>query len=1104
MQRFVSAYFLPCLLAFNSGSAAPTTQPASDDGASSKPKYMTPETFAGLKLRGIGPALLSGRVGDFAVNPRDRAHYFVAVCSGGVWKTTNAGNTYTPVFDSQGSYSIGCLAMDPDNPNVIWVGTGENNSQRSVSFGDGVYRSRDGGQSWENLGLKESEHIGRILIDPRDGNVVYVAAQGPLWRSGGDRGLYKTTDGGKTWDRILHISDDTGINEVHCDPRNPDVLYASAYQRRRHVWTLVNGGPESGIHKSTDGGKTWRKITSGLPDCDKGRIGMAVSPANPDIVFAIVEAQDDKGGVYRSTDRGETWAKMCGYTATSPQYYHELVCDPKNPDRVYSLDTFLHVTEDGGKTFTRVPGRNRHVDDHALYIDPADTDYLLIGCDGGIYESFDRGANWMHKGNLPVTQFYRVAVDNAEPLYNIYGGTQDNNTIGGPAQTRSPAGIANEDWFCTVGGDGFEPAIDPEDPNIVYSQWQHGGLVRHDRRSGEIVDIKPREAPGDEPLKWNWDSPLIISPHHHKRLYFAAQKLFRSDDQGDSWTCISGDLTRRLDRNKLKVFGKVQSVDAVARHKSTSIYGNCVALTESPLIEGLLYVGSDDGLVHVTADGGQTWRKISVFPNVPDVTYVSCLTASRHAADTVYAAFDNHKNGDFKPYALRSRDRGETWESIAGDLPDRDIVYSIMEDHENPDLLFAGTEFGVYFSVNGGERWIKLSGSMPTIAVRDIDIQRRESDLALGTFGRGFYILDDYAPLRMASENLFENEAVLFPVKKARQYIQTSRFSGRTGRGWMGTSYYTAPNPPFGATFTYYLKEKIQTRREKRKEAEKKAIEAGDAPRIPTLDELRAEDEEKEPAIILTVRDGDGAVVARVTGPRDKGIHRVSWNLRYPSSDPAELKAGDEQPDWAPDSVGHLVAPGTYSVTLEREVDGAVTQLAGPESFEVVPLNLATFAAADKNAALAFQKKVNRLNRAVQGASRAAGEVQTRIAHLRRALLDTPAADPAMLAELRELDMRLNRIVTELRGDETRAKREEAAPPSISERVSNVLYGQWFVTSAPTKTQQDDYRYAADAFRKVLAELRTLATADLAAFEARMEAAGAPWTPGRIPEWTDD
>jgi photosystem II stability/assembly factor-like uncharacterized protein len=1069
-----------------------------DDG-----KLLSAKTFAGLKLRGIGPAMASGRICDFAVNPNNRAEYYAAVCSGGVWKTDNAGTTWKPIFDTQGSYSIGCITMDPKNPHVIWVGAGENNSQRSVSFGDGVYRSRDGGKSWENLGLKQSEHIGNILIDPRDSNVVFVAAQGPLWRSGGDRGLYKTSDGGKTWQRSLHISDDTGVNEVHMDPRDPNVLYASAYQRRRHVWTLVNGGPESAVYKSTDAGATWRKITSGVPDVDKGRIGMCVSPVNPDVVYAIIEAQYDKGGFFRSTDRGETWERRSTYMATSPQYYNEIVCDPVNVDRVYTLDTFMHVSDDGGKTFKRAPREDRHVDDHALWIDPHFPDYLLIGCDGGVYESFDRGENWNFKANLPITQFYRVAVDNSLPFYYVYGGTQDNNTMGGPSRTINPAGIPNELWFVTVGGDGFEPQIDPEDPNIVYSQWQHGGLVRHDRRSGEVVDIKPREKPGDDPYRWNWDSPLLISPHNHERLYFCCQRVFRSDDRGDSWTAISDDLTRGLDRHKLKVFGRVQSADAVARHKSTSIYGNIVSFSESPVVADLLYVGTDDGLIQISENGGTSWRKEEVFPSVPDITYVSGLTASRHDGDTVYAAFDNHKNGDFKPYILKSTDRGQSWKSVSGDLPERETVYSVQEDHVNPNLLFAGTEFGIYFTYDAGEHWIRLKGGIPTIAVRDVDIQRRENDLVLATFGRSFYVLDDYTPLRSIDEELLKKDAVLFPVKDALHYIESSPLGNRSGRGWQGAAYYAAPNPPFGATFTYYLKEKLQSRRERRQEAEKKTIKAGKEVKIPTIEEHRAEDEEKEPQILLIVRDPDGAIVRRKTASREKGIHRASWELRYPSTEPTRVTKPEDLPPWAQDPVGPLAAPGKYTVTLAKEVDGEMTELSEPQTFNVVALDTATFAAKNKDEVLEFRLKVARLQRSVRGALRFAGEVDSRVKHLRKAFIDTPGADPKLLSELDALDKRLTDAQTALRGDRTLAEREEPTPPSINERVMNIVGGQWYVTSAPTQTQRDQFGFAVDEFRELLDGLKKL-TEDLVALEVRFDDAGAPWTPGRLPTWENE
>lgn len=1076
----------------------PTT--AQSQPAEEPVDVMSAGTFAGLKLRSLGPALSSGRIGDFAVNPSNPAHYFVAVASGGVWKTTNAGTTWTPVFDDQGAFSIGCVTMDPHNAHVVWVGTGENNSQRSVAFGDGVYKSLDGGKNWTNVGLKDSEHIGMIAIDPRDSDVVYVAAQGPLWRSGGDRGLYKTTDGGQTWERILHISDDTGVNEVHLDPRDPDVLYASSYQRRRHVWTLINGGPEGAIYKSTDAGKNWRKLTKGIPDVDLGRIGLDLSPANPDVIYAIIEAADGKSGFFRSLDRGETWEKRSDYTTTSPQYYNEIVCDPLEVDRVYALDTILHVTEDGGKSLQRMPRENRHVDDHALWINPKDNNHLIVGSDGGIYETYDRGAAWRYMPNLPVTQFYRVSADNSVPFYYVYGGTQDNSSVGGPSRTIDRIGVANEHWFVTVGGDGYKTQVDPDDPNIVYSQWQYGGLVRHDRRSGEVLDIKPREAPGDEPYRWNWNTPFIISPHNPKRLYFAANILFRSDDGGLSWQKISGDLTRQLSRDALEIMGRVWVADAVAKHWNTSFYGNCVSLSESPLLEGLIYVGTDDGLIQITEDGGRTWRKVEQIEGIPDLTYVSSLLASQHEPHTVYATFDNHKKGDFKPYVLKSTDRGRTWKPIAGDLPERHFAHSFAEDHMNPKLLFAGTEFGCFFTIDGGTQWIKLKGGMPIISVRDIDIQERENDLVLGTFGRGIYILDNYTPLRHVNRALLEQDVLLFPVKDALRYIETGRLRGGNGKGSQGASYYAAENPPYGAVFTYYLKDKLKTRKEQRHEAEKDAIKKGETPPYPSIEDLRAEQEEQTPAIVLEVRDADGEVVRRIEGPRDKGLHRVTWDLRYPARTPVSLRAEEDRAPWWTPPSGPLALPGTYTVSLAKRVHDAVVPLADPQTFNVIPLELATFAAQDRDAVLAFHQMVSRLRRAVEGASRAAGEAQERIDHVRAAVLATPPADSALLAEVEQLDQRLRDLILRLRGDALRDDRQEPRPPSIGDRVNN-LVGQWDTTSPPTETHRRDYQHAGQEFSEVLPALRTLMEQDLRALEAKLEDLGAPWTPGRIPTW---
>lgn len=1061
---------------------------------------ITSSTLAGMKFRNIGPALASGRIVDVAVDPGDRSRWYIATAAGGLWRTQNAGTTFEPVFDSEPVYSIGCVTIDPSNRHTIWVGTGENNSQRSVAWGNGVYRSRDGGDSWEHMGLPESEHIGTIAVDPRASNVVWVAAQGPLWRDGGDRGLYKTTDGGATWNKVLEISERTGINEVHLDPRDPDVAIASAYQRRRHVWTLINGGPESGIHKTTDGGKTWREITSGLPTVDKGKIGIAMSPVDPDVIYAIIEAQRGKGGTFRSTNCGESWSKMSSKVSTSPQYYNELVCDPSDVDTVYCLDTWTSVSKDGGKTFANVGNKHRHVDDHALWIDPMDPRRLIIGGDGGLYQSFDAGQNWDFCENLPITQFYRVSADQALPFYNIYGGTQDNNSMGGPSRTTSLAGITNEDWFVTVGGDGYEAQVDWRDPNIVYTQWQYGGLVRHDRRSGELTDIKPRQAPGEPPIVWNWDSPLIISHHSNTRLYFAGDRLFRTDDRGDSWRAISGDLTRGIDRDQLPVMGRIQEVDAVAKNASTSVYGNCVSLSESPIDDNVLFVGTDDGLVHVTSDGGESWTKIDAVDGVPEQTYVSRLEASRHSVDRVYAAFNNHKRGDFAPYLYVSEDRGRSWRSITANLPAPHVVWALVEDHENQDLLFVGTEFGLWVSFDRGGEWVQMKGGLPTIAVRDIEIQRRENDLILGTFGRGFYVLDDYTPLRAMSDQVLSKGAHLFGVRKAPLYIQRSRLGLNTGLGSQGSTFYSAPNPEFGAILTYRLAEGLQTRKERREEAQKAARADGKDLPYPSDEAMRAEHRENEPAVFLTIRDSEGEVVRRVDAPRTKGLHRVAWDLRYPAATRIQLGDGGPGAPWSMPAAGPLVLSGTFSATLHQEVDGAVTQLAGPVSFEVEALDLATLPAQDKAAVLAFQRDVVELRRAVRATNRVLGELQSRVDHVRVAIR-RGGVDATLLARVETLDGTLADLRTKLSGDGSLSSRNKPAPMGISSRIENVAGSQLYTSSAPTKTERDAYRFAADAFGPVLEQVRTIATVELPAIERELEIAGVGDTPGRLPVW---
>ncbi|MDQ1638301.1 MAG: hypothetical protein QOF62_1640 [Pyrinomonadaceae bacterium] len=1082
------------------GTAKDEKKPGEEDD--NKPKDpMASATFNGLKFRSIGPAFTSGRVIGFAIDPNNAARYFVASASGGVWKTINNGATWSPVFEKESSYSIGAIALDPKNPLTVWVGTGENNSQRSVSYGNGVYRSDDGGKSWKNMGLKTSEHIGRIAIDPRDSETVYVAAQGPLWGPGGDRGLYKTTDGGKSWKKILSISDNTGVTEIVIDQQNPDTLYAAAYQRRRHMWTLINGGPESAIYKSTDGGATWNKLKAGLPTTDLGRVGLAISPADSNIIYATVEAADKKGGIFRSSDRGGSWERRNEFDATA-MYYARVVADPKNVDRIYVMNVFLMVSDDGGKTLRRLGEKSKHVDNHDIWIDPNNNDHYLVGCDGGVYESHDRGANWEFKRNLPITQFYDVATDNDKPFYNVFGGAQDNFNVGGPSRTRSASGITNSDWFVTLGGDGFRTQVDQEDPNTIYSEYQNGGLSRFDKRTGERLAIQPALGRGEDPLRWNWDSPFILSPHLHTRIYFAADKLFRSDDRGDSWTVVSGQLSRGLDRDKLPVMGKIWGVDAVAKNASTAFFGNASALAESPKKDGLIYVGTDDGLIQVTEDGGKNWRRLEKFPGVADMSYVSRIAASNTAVNTVYAAFDNHQNADFKPYLLKSTDAGRSWISIAGNLPKNGPVWAIAEDHVNPNLLFAGTEFGLYFSVDGGQKWIQLKGGLPTIAVRDINIQKRENDLVLGTFGRGIYILDNYTPLRSLTPEMLKQDALTFPVEDALMYIPSQPLGGR-GKSFQGESFYTAENPPFGATFTYYLKEELKTSKARRQAAEKEAEKKGALVVLPNAAQLSAEEEEEAPAVIITISDADGQVVRRLTGPVTAGMQRVAWDLRYPpASLPPPPNPETENPFDDPPG-GPLVMPGSYKVSFARRVAGVMTPLATPQDFRIVVEGQENMTPADRAALVEFQRKAARLQRAVSGALDAANALKPRLALIKRALLDTPSAGDRLLDQAAALDKRTNDILRSLRGDNALRARNMNVPPSIADRVGDIVGSQRTSTARPTQTQINQYNAAAQEFEQTLAQLRQLIEVDLARLEKEMEAAGAPWTPGRVPEWRD-
>lgn len=1056
-------------------------------------------SLSGFKFRNVGPALTSGRIADFAVNPDNPSEFYVAAAAGGVWKTTNAGTTFDPIFDNYGSYSIGALAMDPNNHNVIWVGTGENNNQRSVSYGDGVYKSIDGGASFKNMGLKNSEHIGMIVIDPRNSDVVYVAATGPLWSSGGDRGLYKTTDGGDTWNLVLEISEHTGVNEVHMDPRNPDVLYATAHQRRRRQWTYLGGGPESGIYKSTDAGANWEKINKGLPGGDKGRIGMDISPANPEVIYAIVEAQSGQGGFYRSTNRGASWQKMSNHS-TSGNYYQEIVADPEDVDRVYSLDTFTAVTEDGGKTFNQLGEQSKHWDNHAMWIDPRNNMHLMEGCDGGVYESFDQGKTWKFFTNIPVTQFYKVSVDNAEPFYNIMGGTQDNYSLHGPSQTVSAHGIISSDWKVTQGGDGFESVPDPVEPNIVYAQSQNGGLGRFDLKSGESVTIIPRPRKGEKEYNFNWDSPILVSPHDHKTLYYAANKVFKSTDRGDSWEVISDELDQDIDRNLLPIMGKVWPMDAVAKNGSTSRYGAVVALDESRLKAGLIYAGSDDGQISITDDGGQNWFKINSFPGVPANTYVYDLIASKHDENTVYAAFNNHKSGDFKPYVYVSNDKGRTWKSISNNLPEG-AVYALEQDHVNANILFAGTEYGVHVSLDAGASWKPLKSGLPTINVRDMAIQERENDLVLATFGRGFYVLDDYSAMRELTPGLSEKTAHIFAITEAKMFNTWTPLGslGSREHGFQGEMHYSAPNPETGAIIKYYLKDGVSSLRADRQKREAEAFKNGEAIPYPTLEEYKAEQNEPESYLVFTIKDQTGDIVSELRSPVRKGMGQVVWDMTYMNF--SSVNARQASPTASLSSSRIFVVPGTYTVTMSQVIKGELTELVSNVSFEVSDLDNQILPADDWADMAEFKKKAAALTSAMNTTRGVLSEMSTKITNYKAAAKALPIQESlSLLAEIEALEKEVEAVNIAMNGDSDVGRLDMDQEYSMRQRAQNAAFDVFGSLSNITGTSLRNYDIAADEFAPVLESVKALQP-KFESMDQKLGTMGAPLLPGALPDW---
>jgi photosystem II stability/assembly factor-like uncharacterized protein len=1055
------------------------------------------KAVSGLQLRSIGPALMGGRIADIAVSHTDKSTWYIAAGSGGLWKTTNRGTTWQAIFDSQKSYSIGTVTIDPNNSEVIWVGTGENVSGRHVAWGDGAYKSNDGGKTWKQMGLEKSEHIGKILIDPRNSDVVFVAAEGPLWSAGGERGVYKTIDGGKKWQLVLEIDKNTGVTDIEFDPSNPDVIYAAAYQRQRKTWSFLAGGPKSGLYKSSNNGASWNQLTTGLPKGDMGKIGLAVTPANPEIVYATIEANKKEKGFYRSLNKGESWEKQNSYISggTGPHYYQEIEASPQNPDLIYQMDVFYKASRDGGKTFNYLgTGREKHSDNHALWIDPDDGKHLISGTDGGLYESYDEGTTWRHFPNMPISQFYKLGLDNSEPFYNIVGGTQDLGTLIGPSRTMNTEGVRNQDWYVALGADGSDSVFDPEDANIAYMEIQQGTLHRLDRRTQEVINIQPQPEPNDPPERWNWDSPIQLSPHNNKRIYFGSQRVWRSDDQGNSWTPISKDLTTNSNRYKLETMDKrVWSVDSLYDNGAMSKYSTLSALSESPIVEGLLYTGSDDGLIHVSKDDGQNWSK-SQLPSIPARSFINDVEASSHDSNTVFAVADAHKLGDYKPYLFISKNQGKNWKSIAGDLPKDTIVWVVKQDHIDENLLFIGTEFGIYFSPNQGVNWVKLGAGVPTIAFRDLELHQRDHDLVGATFGRGFYVLDDYSSLRNISNAINDKTNVLFPVRDAWWYVPNVPMQAK-GMPGQGTTSFASANPPFGAVFTYYLNDMPETAKQQRKDSDKALTEKKASIPFPGWQRLLKESKEDEPQVLLLVSDEKDNPVRWIKGATKKGLHRASWDLKLPAPDPINLTQPTFKPPWAGDAQGPLVAPGNYNVELFIVQNGRLKSQGLPQAFKVKPVSKTT-PVADFDTATAFQAKTRELSRQVSSAGKKLSESANRIKHMKAALLQTPKATKKLFTDLNQLKQILTDLQKQLKGDSVRQGLDESTSPSIRSRIGLVAWGHWSTTQKPTVTQQRNIEIAEKDFSQFREELLVYSKA-LESYEAALDAAGAPYTPGR-------
>ena len=1083
MKRILLGVFT-ILLLFSSFDIAAQRRKKNEDNTKTSPLPL--EAF---EFRNIGPAFLSGRIADIVFHPENDNIWYVAVGSGGVWKTENAGTTWTPLFDDQASYSTGCISLDPQNPATIWVGTGENVGGRHVAYGDGIYRSKDGGKSWENKGLKKTEHLSKIIVHPDNSDVVWVAAQGPLWNKGGERGVYKTNNGGETWKRVLGDNAWTGATDIMIDPRNPQILYAATWDRHRTVAALMGGGPGSGIHKSIDGGESWVELTNGLPQSNMGKIGLAISPQQPDVVYAAIELDRTKGGVYRSADQGASWTKMSDAVsgATGPHYYQELYASPHKFDRLYLMNVRVLTSEDGGKTFVQLKEEKKHSDNHAIVFKKDDPNYIMLGTDAGIYESFDLAQNWRYHKNLPLTQYYKVAVNDAKPFYHIFGGTQDNGSTGGPSATDEREGISNKHWYKTLFADGHQSATDPEFNDIIYAETQQGGLHRVDLTTGEQVLVQPQASIGEPHERFNWDAPILVSPHDPATLYFASYRVWKSTNRGDEWTPISGDLTRNEERLSLPIMGRQQSWDNPWDVGAMSNYNTITSLSESPLQAGLLYAGTDDGFIQVSENSGEQWNKIPVTRlGLPARSFVNDIKADLHDENIVYAVLDNHKEGDFNPYLYKSNDRGQTWTSLSKNLPKRTLLWRIVQDHINKNLFFLATEFGVYTSLDGGVNWQKLPGT-PNMSFRDLVIQKRENDLVAASFGRGFYVLDDYSALREMTPEVLKTKATLFQPRTAKWYIP------RSNLGNTGADFYIADNPTFGAVLTYHLADDFSSLKKERKKREKALNKKKANIPFPGYDAIDKENDESTAKVWITIRDKEGNIIRHLQQKAKKGTHRIAWDLRHNSSQAINPKQSN---NGRRNARGPMVIPGQYTAQLSIEKEGIVSPVGEAVEVNVEAIREGVLKGVDYATLDRYRKEITTVQNDLQRLMDQYDQAETTLKGLKKAVSHTPASPAQFIEELFMIEKSMKDIQRKAEGSPARAEIGERNPPTVQNHMRTAYRGMT-TTYGPTPLHRNSLNIAQAILEELRPEIEAIRLQKLPALIEKLKEAGAPYIIGQ-------